>query len=84
MVLQHAAESKALTWLWRSAGARANPMMAVCGNTLWMLGGVVEVNILLPVQRPMAPTAMFVMPLRVEHPCAAVVRGSHFLYSVCG
>lgn len=25
------------------AGARANPMMAVVGNTLWMLGGVVEV-----------------------------------------
>ena len=30
------------------AGARANPMMAVCGNTLWMLGGVVEVSIHFP------------------------------------
>lgn len=26
------------------AGARANPMMAVVGNTLWLLGGLVEVR----------------------------------------
>jgi hypothetical protein len=24
--------------------ARANPMLAVCGNTLWLLGGAVEVR----------------------------------------
>ena len=38
------------------AGARANPMMAVCGNILWMLGGVVEVML------PADPRALAVNP----------------------
>ena len=57
-------------------------MMAVCGNTLWMLGGVVEVNVCSRTTSHHAgakwhpPTIMCGMPLIGEPYCAASVRES--------